>query len=61
MSGIVRHVRESVHEECFASECRRGNCSLKLDGVPLDRLVVDLELLRCGRSLGAAIRGRSPG
>lgn len=43
MSGIVGHVRRSVREECFATECRRGKCSLKLDGVPPDRLVVDLD------------------
>jgi len=43
MSGIVRHVRQCVHEECFATKCRRGNCSLKLDGVPPDRLVIDLD------------------
>jgi len=46
MNGILRHVRQSVHEACFATKCRKGNCSLKLGGVPRDRLVIDLDCER---------------
>lgn len=55
MSGIVRHARQSVHEGCFATKCRRGDCSLKLDGVPPDRLVIDLD---CDRMPGWGDRKR---
>lgn len=47
---LVRSVRKGLSEECFAGSVRKGRCSLSLEAVPVDRLIVDLD--RPGAPIG---------
>ena len=52
MSGLVARVRANVDGRCIATRIRKEGCSVSLDGVPSDRLIVDLD--KPGSPLGQA-------
>lgn len=43
MTSLVERVRQHVDPACLATKCKKGNCTLKLDGVPRNRVMVDLD------------------
>ena len=52
MSGLVAHARDNVDGRCIDTRIRKEGCSVSLNGVPSDRLIVDLD--RPGSPLGPA-------
>ena len=43
MNGIVARVRENFDAECRSTICKKGICSLKLDDLPQNRVLLDLD------------------
>ena len=43
MSGIVERARRNVDSDCHSTRCRKRNCSVKLDGIPQNRVIIDLD------------------
>ena len=52
MSGLVARARANVDGRCIATRIRKEGCSVSLNGVPSDRLIVDLD--KPGSPLGQA-------
>lgn len=44
MSLLLRAVHESVDGASIAQRCRKNGCAVSLEGVPRDRVLVDLDL-----------------
>ncbi len=53
MSGLVLRARAKVDDRCIATQIRKEGCSVSLNGVPSDRLIVDLD--EPGSPLGDAV------
>ena len=45
MTSLVERVRQHVDPACLTTKCKKGNCTVKLDGVPRTRAVVDLDCM----------------
>ena len=43
MTGLVDAVRENISKQCISSRCRRGGCSISLQGSPNPRLIIDFD------------------
>ncbi len=41
--GLVDGVRENISKQCISSRCRRGGCSIALQGSPNPRLIIDFD------------------
>ena len=52
MSGLAARIRANVDGRCIATRIRKDGCSVSLNGVPSDRLIVDLD--KPGSPLGQA-------
>ena len=43
MSALVASVARKVDDDCRANTCKKGNCSVSMNGAPAQRLIVDLD------------------
>lgn len=43
MSTLVASVAQKIAGDCRSNNCKKGNCSLSLEGAPARRLIVDLD------------------
>ena len=55
MTSLVEHVQQHVDPVCLATKCKKGSCTLKLGGMPRNRVMVDLD---CDRIPGLRHRTR---
>ena len=43
MSGAVQALKGSVPERCHVTICNKGGCKVGLQGLPLNRIIVDMD------------------
>ncbi len=48
MNGAVQALKGSVPERCHVTSCNKGGCKVGLQGLPLNRIIVDMDCKALG-------------